>query len=95
MYTYDGKDAKIYIDGELINEVPHGLELVAGDQDLRLGHRGGSGHWYNGLLDEIAVFSVALDEDQVKEASGNIDDALDVEARGKLATVWGKVKAGK
>lgn len=43
---------------------------------IEIGHRGGSGHWYNGLLDEIAVFSVALDEDQVKEASGNIDEAL-------------------
>jgi hypothetical protein len=39
------------------------------------------------------VFSVALDENQVKEASSNIEEALDVEVRGKLATVWGKVKA--
>ena len=93
--TYDGKDAKIYIDGDLINQAPHGLKLVEGDLDLRLGHRGGSGHWYNGLLDEVAVFSVALDEDQVKEASGNIDEALDVQARGKLATVWGKMKMEK
>ena len=90
--TYDGKDAKIYIDGDLANSTPHGGNLIAGDQDLRLGHRGGSGHWYNGYLDEVAVFSVALDEDQVKEASDNIDEALDVEARGKLATVWGKMK---
>ncbi len=82
MCTYDGKDAKIYIDGEVINEAPHGLELVAGEQDLRFGHRGGSRYWYNGLLDDVAVFSVVLDEDQVKEASGNIDEALDVEARG-------------
>ena len=93
--TYDGKDAKIYVDGDLRNQAPHGLKLVGGDQDLRLGHRGGSGHWYNGLLDEIAVFSVALDEDQVKEASGNIDEALDVQARGKLATTWGKIRANR
>ena len=54
-----------------------------------------AGTGYNGLLDEIAVFSVALDEDQIKEASGNIDEALDVQARGKLATAWGKVKMGR
>ena len=93
--TYDGKDAKIYVDGDLTNTTPHGGKLVARDQDLRLGHRSGSTHWYNGYLDEIAVFSVALDEDQVKEVSSNIEEALDVEARGKLATVWGKVKAGR
>ena len=90
--TYDGKDAKTYVDGDLTNTVPHVGKLVARDQDLRLGHRFGSTHWYNGYLDEIAVFSVALDEDQVKEASFNIDEALDVAARGKLATVWAKMK---
>ena len=90
--TYDGKDAKIYVDGDLRNTVGHGGKLEARDQDLRLGHRFGSGHWYNGLLDEIAVFSVALDEDQVTEASFNIEEALNVQARGKLATLWGNMK---
>ena len=65
--TYDGKVAKIYVDGDLTNETPHGGKLEARDQDLRLGHRFGSGHWYNGYLDEIVVFSVALDEDQVRK----------------------------
>ncbi len=88
--TYDGNSAKIYIDGNLVNTVPHGAELTAGDQDLRLGHRDGSNHWYNGYLDEVVVFSVALDADQVKELKNNI---VDVKVSGKLTTVWAKVKS--
>lgn len=90
--TYDGKTAKIYVDGELKKEDPQNLKLVGGKQNLRLGHREGSSHWYNGMIDDVAVFSVALDAKQAKEASGNIQDALAVQAHGKLTTAWGKLK---
>ena len=54
--------------------------------DLRLGHREGSGHSYNELLDEIAVFSVALNEKQVKEASEELSVLMAVQPQGKLTT---------
>ena len=72
---------------------PAGGKLVGGSIDLRLGHREGSGHWYNGLLDEIAVFSVALNEKQVKEASEELSVLMTVQAQGKLTTSWGKIKS--
>ena len=90
--TYDGKSAKIYVDGELKKDDPVGGKLVGGSIDLRLGHREGSGHWYNGLLDEIAVFSVALNEKQVKEASEELSVLMAVQPQGKLTTSWGKIK---
>ena len=92
--TYDGKTAKIYVDGELKKEDAQGLKLVGGNVDLRLGHREGSGHWYNGLIDEVAIFSVALNEKQVKEASEELAVLMAVQPEGKLATVWGRVKFG-
>ena len=92
--TYDGKTAKIYVDGELKKEDAQGLKLVGGNVDLRLGHREGSGHWYNGLIDEVAIFSVALNEKQVKEASEELAVLMAVQPEGKLATVWWRVKFG-
>ena len=92
--TYDGKTAKIYVDGELKKEDAQGLKLVGGNVDLRLGHREGSGHWYNGLIDEVAIFSVALNKKQVQEASGELAVLMAVQPEGKLATVWGRVKFG-
>ena len=90
--TYDGKTAKIYIDGELIKEDPAGDKLIGGSVDLRLGHREGSGHWYNGLIDEVAIFSEALNEKQVKEASEELSVLMAVQPDEKLTTSWGKIK---
>ena len=80
------------IDGELIKEDPAGDKLIGGSVDLRLGHREGSGHWYNGLIDEVAIFSEALNEKQVKEASEELSVLMAVQPDEKLTTSWGKIK---
>ena len=91
--TYDGKTAKIYVDGELKKEDAQGLKLVGGKQDLRIGHRLGSGHWYNGLIDEVTIFSVALTAAQAKEAAKKMPGTTSVQSQGKLASAWGSLKA--
>ena len=68
----------LYVDGELKKDDSVEGKLVGGRVDPRLEHREGSSHWYNGLLDEIAVFSVALNEKQVKEASEELSEELSV-----------------
>lgn len=91
--TYDGKSAKIYVNGKLQLDQKRGDKLFGGKEALRLGHRNGSGHWYNGLIDEVAVFSVALDPAQVKMAGNHIHKQVTpVEIKNKLAAVWGRLK---
>ncbi|MAG83407.1 hypothetical protein CMK10_04545 [Candidatus Poribacteria bacterium] len=86
--TYDGKTAKIYVDGELKKEDTQGLKLVGGKQDLRIGHRLGSGHWYNRLIDEVALTAA-----QAKEAAKKMPATTSVQSQGKLASAWGSLKA--
>ena len=95
--TYDGKTAKIYVNGKLKKEDPVGGQLIGGKQDLRIGHRLGSGHWYNGLIDEVTIFSVALTAAQAKEATTirreKMPGTTSVQSQGKLASAWGSLKA--
>jgi hypothetical protein len=88
--TYDGETAKIYIDGELIAEHEHGDDLASTGMDLRIGHRLGSNHFFNGLMDEVAIFEKALDKDEIQEAMSGL--VMSVSPAGKLSTCWGFIK---
>jgi hypothetical protein len=95
--TYDGKSVKIYMDGKLVTDQAMSGNTTPNDSSLRIGHREGSSHWWNGVLDEIAVFSRALSEDEINKImnQGLADALLSVEPRDKLSTVWGHIKSGK
>ena len=53
-------------------------------------HRGGS--FFNGVIDEVAVFSGELDEDDIETIMNNMEEFLPVSPLGQLTTTWGKVK---
>ena len=88
--TYDGNTAKIYIDGELIAEHKHGDDLAPTEMDLRIGHRLGSNHFFNGLMDEVAIFEKALDKDEIQEVMAGL--VMAVRPVGKLSTCWSFIK---
>ncbi len=92
---------KNYLDGELGNEgttnVPdHGSSAF----NVNIGGCGifdGSGNWFSGVIDEVAIFNVALEDDDIKTI---MNDGLlqtlgmtAVSSQGKLATCWGGLKA--
>lgn len=92
--TYDGKNVRIYLDGEMIREQAMSGKMTPNTSALRLGHREGSPHWWMGMQDEMAVFKTALPEDQINAImKEGLTKAGAVEARGKLSTVWGKIKS--
>ena len=93
--VYDGKSVKLYIDGKLVTNRPLSGKLVPNDFPLRIGHREGSTHWWNGVLDEVAVFRRALSEAEINEImkKGLAKVALSVRPKGRLAALWGEVKA--
>lgn len=46
-----------------------------------------------GLFDEVAIFNVDLNEDQITAIMDNgLQAALGVDPHGKLATSWGMIK---
>jgi hypothetical protein len=91
--SYDGNTARIYVNGEEKFKVDKGQKLVPGKQPLRIGHRNGSTHFYNGLMDEVAVFNRALKPDEIKQAMEGMGSLLAVQSSGKLTTTWGRIRS--
>ena len=93
--TYDGKEVKVYIDGE--EEASNAAAGPFKTGAKYIGSRDDKQEAYTGLIDEIAFFNVALSENDMKAiAESGLSIALGfaaVSPQAKLATVWGKLKS--
>ena len=90
--TQDQNKAIMYIDGEKDGEAASGgaARMDFSTVGMSIGANSGSNNFFNGTIDEVKMWSVALTAADVKK---NMDQALAVEARDKLATTWGKIKS--
>lgn len=103
--TYDGKLVRLYIDGELAGEGPQEIsgDIVDTGNTFYINMVGvAAAHdnvsFYEGLIDEVAVFNMALSEEDIKDImTFGLERALvgktAVSAAGKLATTWGGIKS--
>ncbi len=94
-FTYDGEEKRIYIDGvvDAQQATTGGFGLMG--QPLKIGGMPGERPAL-GLIDEVAVFNVALEENDVNDI---MDHGLEraaggvaVSSAGNLATTWASVK---
>ena len=89
----------IYTDGEEVGKQAYAKpSLDADPARMRIGDGSGGGHQCEGLLDEVALFNVALEQGDIKTI---MEDGLErstgllaVEPESKLTTTWGKLKTG-
>lgn len=91
--TYDGSVIKVYIDGELALEDPKKFNFTGtNDQDLRIGCSKDRANYtfQNGMIDDAAIWSRALSEDEINQAMGG--ELLAVTAKDKVTTTWGNIK---
>ena len=91
------KVGRVFTDGVQEGQYTVAHDIPQNDADLVFAawhHAGGNGG-YIGLLDEIAVFNVALEEADIKEIMQNGLSALvsPVEPKDKLAARWGEIKS--
>jgi hypothetical protein len=92
--TYDGQEVVIYVNGEVDATAPASGVIEASEDELRIG-RGAPAGYFTGTLDEIAIFSVALDQDEIKDIMNEgFSGFLAVKPQNKLAETWGSVKTG-
>ena len=90
--TYDGNQMKLYYDGEMKVEQDAKGKIDTNDVPVSVGRNSeGNREHYIGLIDEVAIWNVALDEGEVQEA---MDRVFAVEPEGKLPTRWGALKGG-
>ena len=87
-----GDEVKVYIDGAEDGSAPLGDEAVYGQNDYPLVFMTHYFRFLPGVIDEVAMFKRALEEDEIATLMAGAEAMLAVEPNGKLATSWGKIK---
>ena len=90
-----GNQLALYIDGAL-DEATNNKDAVEGEITnatkflIGKGGKDANASW-NGLIDEVHLYNRVLDDGEIASLASGVN-ATPVEARGKLATVWGSLK---
>ena len=85
----------VYLDGEVLIDHPkQDAKLVPVESPLLLGTEEplNLNRYYNGDMDEFAMFNRGLSQKEIKKIQGGIENILAVEPTGKLSTTWGTLK---
>ena len=92
--VYDGTGPKVYVNGVLKNS-----QAYSPVEPETANTRIGGGQWnppraqVTGLIDEVAIFNVALTEGDIKNVmKRGLKDMAAVYPSGKVSTTWGEIK---
>lgn len=91
--VYDGKDIKMYVDGDLMGDRPRSGATANTNSDLVIGRdsRGCCNTRRSALsLDDLVMFNRALSEKEINEAMQGV--SISVDPVGSLAATWGEIK---
>src|SRR3989441_4444696 len=61
--TYDGTSMRLYIDGGVVSSLAISKTIATSSEPLRMGHW--ATEWFQGILDEVQLFSRALSVDEI------------------------------
>ena len=91
---YGNKALKIYLDGEIIANLPSQVDDFSGtnEEDLRIGCAKNKPQYAfeGGSIDEVAIWNRVLSEDEVRTAMRG--PLLMVSPKGKVTTTWSNIK---
>jgi len=96
--TYDGKESRFYLDGNLDQKTQGEGKLGVANMSLVIGGQtgalegAGNPSWFDGMIDEVLIYNGVLSEDDIKEAKKGLSSLLGVEQSRKLAITWGNIK---
>ncbi|RKU34054.1 hypothetical protein C6495_08765 [Candidatus Poribacteria bacterium] len=90
--TFDGKTMKVYVNGKLEGEAANNVPIAPSDLELWIGGDdfGRPTDFFPGTIDEVRLYEKTLTEAEIQKV---METPQDVDARGKLTTAWGKIKA--
>lgn len=89
------QDHDLYVDGKLQEKIGNDKEMNTNveAQEINIGARLTGHTFLMGFLDELAIFSAALDVDQINAIRENgLQGTVSVEPQDKLATSWARIK---
>ncbi len=101
--TYDGSIIRLYVSGRPAQAMaPHGVQkstapqngIATNSRSLSIGKLAYANLFFNGTIDEVAVFNVALTENDINSIMTKGLEAIGaaVSPSGKLATTWAQIK---
>ncbi len=91
--TYDGKTARIYVNGnEVLNGAGAGDMRDNNDVKYWIGSIYATDRWFDGLIDEVRIWSKALTQEEVKKSIDGTLIGASVEKNNKLINTWGMLK---
>jgi N,N-dimethylformamidase beta subunit-like, C-terminal/Concanavalin A-like lectin/glucanases superfamily/Bacterial Ig domain len=64
--TYDGSNLNIYVNGSLASSLPRSGPINVSSSPLRMGGNSLWGEWFNGLIDEVRIYSRALGQAEIQ-----------------------------
>jgi len=95
--TWSTKEVKFYINGELVATGAGDSAVYNDGTSVNIGRNMSQKDYYDGILDEVALFNTVLAEDDIKSIADNgLEKALGIAAvslNDKLPTIWAKIKA--
>jgi hypothetical protein len=89
--TYDGKTYKSYLDGKEVYSFDISKKATY-PGDLYIGTRYNLNEHFAGVVDEFAIYSSDLTENEINDAMKKGVIPSLVSAKGKLTTTWGDIK---
>ncbi|MEK7399701.1 MAG: LamG domain-containing protein [Candidatus Poribacteria bacterium] len=91
--TYNGSVRKAYLNGKLVNSADQkgALSVTANNVLIAQGNTGVGTQAFKGIIDELAIFNVALSDTDIADSMRGFLFA--VEPSGKLTTTWASVKS--
>ncbi len=92
--TYEKPDFKLYVDGKVDGQTAPNTDPDNHDNFFYIGGCDIGNYWTTGAIDEVVLYSRALDEGEINELMNKgITDALEVEPGGKFVTTWSRIKS--
>lgn len=90
----DDNARRIYVNGEQVAEDAGkaGIEYLGTSGDTYIAAWRAGNQRFNGAIDEVQVWGRALTEDEIQQSMGEFG-SIAVNASGKLASTWGKLKS--
>jgi hypothetical protein len=91
--TYDGSVTKLYRDGKLDFSEDHKGAISTNSYPLTIARQQRAAAHFNGTIDEVALFNVALTEDDINSLTiKGLSFIAAVSPSDKIAFTWGNIK---
>ena len=91
-----GSELKVFVDGVASGQSSRPGKIAKTVNPVEFGRWGG-GSYFVGIIDEVAIFNVALDEGDISSTMenglGKLIHGFAVKVKGKITTTWASIKS--